>query len=161
MRTSMARMRPVLSAPSFIQQRMSRPWPVDCMSSRRVAAQRTGRLSRLASMGTSVSSWYTGTLAPKPPPTRPVLRWICSGLSCRRSAIWSRMRWGVCVSPHMVSFCALSSQIALHARGSMHRGSTRWFIMSSSRMTSAAARPASTPAFSILSETARLEPVSG
>ena len=65
---------------------MSRPWPVDWTSSRRVAAQRTGRLSRRASMGTMVSSWYTGTLAPKPPPTRPVIRWICSGLSFMRSA---------------------------------------------------------------------------
>ena len=108
-----------------------------------------------------VSSWYTGTFAPKPPPTRPVIRWICSGLSLSRSAIWFRMPCGICVSPHMVSFCALASQIALHARGSIASGTTRWLISLTSMTTGAFLKAASTSPFSPLNETARLEPVSG
>ena len=61
----------------------------------------------------------------------------------------------------MVIFCALASHTALHARGSMQIGRTRWLIILTSMTTDALLKAASTSPFSPLNKTPRLEPVSG
>ena len=71
------------------------------------------------------------------------------------------MRCGIWVSPHIVSFWARSSHTALHARGSMAKGITRWFTSLASMTTAAFAKAASTSPFSIFMLTPRFDPVSG
>jgi len=61
----------------------------------------------------------------------------------------------------MIIFCAVLSHTALHARGSMARGITRWFTMVTSMMTGAVLNTASTSPFSSFSVTARFDPLSG
>ncbi len=97
MRARTAVIFPSASAASSMSWIWPRPWMVDWAASERVSVQRTGRPSFFARPTASISSEYTLSFEPKPPPTDGAMtRILCSGRPVTTAVISLRM-WGIWV----------------------------------------------------------------
>ncbi len=108
----------------------------------RVSAQRTGRLSRMASQPTMNSSGDSTPLAPKPPPTSPATTRTADGPRPKvvsRAVLLTETPW-----VETVKVSRSPSHSAAQARPSMGAGATRWLTMRCDTTTSAPAKRSST-----------------